>query len=490
MENGAAPPGREVESASDASAAAPAIEDASVASAEDIRVAELIEREDEVDLPQLAEAIEQQEAADAADTLEDLNEEQAAEVLQQMEDEAAAMALAEMAHSLAATALIDIEDDNPAYAARLLTLMMPDDAADILQAIEDENRREQLLINMPLERANELRRLVGYGEETAGGLMTTNILSLRDDMTVGEATDLLRSKDIPEAINELVVTDHQGKVKGRINLRQLLIHRARELVADLMETPVHAARSEMDREEVAREFDRYDYAMMPVVDHADRLLGVVTFDDVIDIIRTEQTEDVQRAVGAGAGEAVYSPLGEKFRGRFPWLMINLFTSSVAAIIVLQFDHLITELAILAVLMPVIANQAGNAGQQSLAVTLRGIVLDEVRTHRASRLVLREAAVGLINGFLAGLLVGGGLFVMASIVEGASWQLGLIAAVSMMCALSIGCFMGSFMPLLIRLLGFDPATVSTIFLTMTTDSVSFLVFLGIAQLLSHWLLPTG
>jgi magnesium transporter len=210
-------------------------------------------------------------------------------------------------------------------------------------------------------------------------------------------------------------------------------------------------------------------------------------DDVIDIIRAEQTEDVQRAVGAGAREAVYSPLKVKVRSRFPWLLINLFTSTVAAVVVLMFSDLFEELAILAALMPVIANQAGNAGQQSLAVTLRGIVLHEVRPERVWPLLAREASVGLINGIIGGLLVGIGLALFGEFVTGASWRIGVVAAIAMMASLSIGCFVGSSMPILIRRVGLDPATGSTIFLTMTTDTVSFLTFLGTASMLQQWLL---
>jgi magnesium transporter len=184
---------------------------------------------------------------------------------------------------------------------------------------------------------------------------------------------------------------------------------------------------------------------------------------------------------------VYSPLSEKIKSRFPWLLVNLCTSTVAAVVVLQFEDLITELAILAVLMPVIANQAGNAGQQSLAVTLRGIVLDQIRTGRVGPLILREAVVGLFNGIIGGVLVGIGLALFASTVDGASWRLGLVAAIAMSISLSLGCFVGSAMPILIRRFGLDPATGSTIFLTMTTDTMSFVTFLSLARILSKWLL---
>ena len=217
------------------------------------------------------------------------------------------------------------------------------------------------------------------------------------------------------------------------------------------------------------------------------LVDGLQVDDVIEIIRAESTEDAQRMVGAGKEELVYSTALEKLKGRFPWLFVNLITSSLAAIVVLQFEGLIAEIAILAVLMPVIANQAGNAGQQSLAVTLRGIVLDQVRPNKAMPLILREFLVGVINGMIGGVIVGVVIGIGALLSGQVSWQLGIVAGLAMTAALAIGTITGSSLPIIMRRLGFDPATASTIFLTMVTDSMSFFVFLGLAALMQSWLI---
>jgi magnesium transporter len=437
--------------------------------------------------PQIAEAMERQDAADAADTLEDLPETEAADVLSEMEAQAAADALAEMEVPLAVSVIEDLVDEGEiSYAGKLISLMASDDAADMLQGM-DRKHQEHMLTGLPGAQATKLQRLIGYDKESAGGIMTSDFIVLRDDRLVAQATDVVRQQNVPDEIHDLPVVDHDAQLVGIVSLRTLLISKPEQRIADLMDREVDTLVPEMDREKVAHDFDRYDYTMMPVVDPLRRLLGVVTFDDIIDIIRREQTEDVQRAVGAGAEEAVYSPLSEKIKSRFPWLLVNLCTSTVAAVVVLQFEDLITELAILAVLMPVIANQAGNAGQQSLAVTLRGIVLDQIRTGRVGPLILREAVVGLFNGIIGGVLVGIGLALFASTVDGASWRLGLVAAIAMSISLSLGCFVGSAMPILIRRFGLDPATGSTIFLTMTTDTMSFVTFLSLARILSEWLL---
>lgn len=463
------------------------IESPVVNTAEDRRVEELL-LGDVIDVPEFAEAVEAQEAPDAADALERLDEGQAAEVLGEMDVETAADALAHMITPLGVSVLEDLIEEDPGYAGQLIEEMAPDDATDLLQALPDE-LRDRLLGTLGKVEAVRLRRLLDYDERSAGGMMTTEYLAVRDTMTVAEATEAIRRAESGTEWIHVFVVDWRGVLRGRVTMRQLLLAKPDQRVIDLVESSVDAVGPELPREEVAREFEKYDYLTLPVVDEQQRLIGIITVDDVIDSIREESTEDAQTMVGAGKEEAVYSTLPEKLRSRFPWLLVNLFTSSLAAIVVLQFEDLISQIAILAVIMPVIANQAGNAGQQSLAVTLRGIVLDQVRPSIARSLVVREGLVGLINGSVNGLAVA---LVVAAIEfflrpGGNAWSLGLVVALSMTVALTVGCVVGTSLPLALRRLGADPATASTIFLTMVTDSMSFFTFLGLARALSHWLL---
>lgn len=456
---------------------APLIEEVGEATPRDERVAELIEHT--IDVPVLASAVEQQEAADAADVLETLDEEQAADVLEQMDDQSAAEALAEMQTPLAVGVLRDVIEEELAYAARLLAVMAPDDAADLLQAL-DESYREEALAAMPLAAAAALRKLIGYDRESAGGMMTPDYLALDPEMTVADATEAVRAHEFPEGAQHLPVVGADGRLVGVVSLRDLLLARPEHRIDELARETVKAVRPGVDREQVAHEFDRYDYTMLPVVDLDDRLIGVVTVDDVIDIIRDEQTEDVQRTVGAGAVEAVYSHLGEKFRGRFPWLAASLVMTCLAAIVVLLAHDMIARLPILAFLMALIAPLVGNAGHQALAVTLRGIILDEVRRERVSPLVLREATVGLLNGAaLGGLILAGMALLGAAGFEGASWQIGAVAAVSTTAAMTAGTLAGAAIPLVMRRLGADPAHASAIVLIMITDGVSFSILLSLS-----------
>ena len=449
------------------------IEDVGETSPEDERVAELIEHT--IDVPVLASAVEQQEAADAADILETLAEEEAADVLEQMDVRSAADALAEMHAPLAVGVVQDLVEEDLAYAGRLVDAMAPDDAVDLLQEM-DESFREEVLAAVPLDSAASLRRLIGYDRESAAGLMTTDYLALRQDISVAEAIEVIRAHSIPEGQQHLVVTSDDGRLVGMIGLRDLLLGRPDRRIGELMRETVKAVRPGVDREQVAREFDRYDYAMLPVADLDDRLLGIVTVDDVIDIIRDEQTEDVQKTVGAGAVEAVYSRLSVKFKGRFPWLGMSLVMTCLAAGVVLLFEDMISRRPILAYLMPVIAAIVGNAGHQALAVTLRGIVLDEVRRERVLPLVLREATVGLLNGAALGALivVGLGLF--------GDWQLGVVAGTSTLVAMVVGTLVGSGVPLVMRRIGIDPAQSSAIVLIMITDGVAFTTLLSLSYFL--------
>jgi magnesium transporter len=459
------------------------IENPAEASPEDDRVARLLQHT--IDLPILASAVEAQDPADAADTLEKLDEGDAADVLEEMDVANAADALSHMVGPLALSVLEDLVEEDPGYAAALIESMPTDDAADLLQLAPDEIA-EAILRRMSSAGQMALRRLLAYDEESAGGLMTPDVFKIDEEMTVIEAVQALRDAESKEETHSIFVVDAEERLTGMLGFRRLVLAGPNERIGDVCDREISAIPPDLDREMVAMEFEKYDYLVLPVVDADGRLLGAITVDDVLDSIRAEGTEDAQMMVGAGREEMVFSSTGEKLRSRIPWLIVNLVTSSIGAMVVFQFEGLIAEVAILAVLMPVIANQSGNAGQQSLAVTLRGIVLDQVNNKVASRLLFRESVVGAINGLIAGLLVGtlvGGI----SIISGSgTWKLGVVIAISMICSLTIGTFTGTALPMLMRRLGADPATASTIFLTMVTDSLSFLIFLGTAASLSGWL----
>ncbi|MBC8309637.1 MAG: magnesium transporter [Planctomycetes bacterium] len=454
-------------------------------SPEDQHVANLLAHT--IDISALATAVTKQKAADAADTLEDLDDLEAAELIELMEDQSAAEALSEMEVPLAVTIVEDLFDDKrKEYAATLLTIMAPDDAASIIRSLDTEYVG-QLFACMPVSYARKLQQLCDYEEESAAGIMTTDFVSLFEEMTITEVVEVLRERELPEHVKDLPVTNTNDELVGIVSMRALLIGQSDATVANTMEHKIAAVHSDTDREQVAREFERYGYEMLPVIDASNRLLGIITFDDVIDIIEEEQTEDVQKTVGAGAGEAVYSGLSQKLKGRMPWLIISAIMMLPATYVVLGFESLIREVALLAVFMPLIAALAGNAGHQALAVTLRGIVLDEVRKDRIIPLMRRELFVGLI----AGVTIGGSVSVLLYLFgnEELAAKLGLIVACAMVVSMSIATFTGAAIPLLMRKIGADPAQASAIFLVMITDAVAFSTLLGFAYLTLTWIQGT-
>ena len=460
----------------------PVVEVTETVSPEDERVADLMSHT--IDISALATAVTKQKAADAADTLEDLDDVEAAEVIELMEDQAAADALAEMEVPLAVTIIKDLsEDDRTQYASTLLSLLAPDDAVSIIRGLEEEFV-EPLFAFIPVSSASKLRNLCDYEEESAAGIMTTDFVSLPEEITIAEVVEILRERELPEHVQDLPVINKNDELVGVVSLRALLIGMSDATVAEIMKHKVAAVHSDTDREQVAREFDRYGYEMLPVVDASNRLLGIVTVDDVIDIIEEEQTEDVQKTVGAGAGEAVYSGVGEKLKGRMPWLIVSAIMMLPATYVVLGFESMIKEVALLAVFMPLIAALAGNAGHQALAVTLRGIVLDEVRPDRIFPLMRRELIVGLVTG----ITIGGSVAILLWLFgdgELAS-RLGVIFACAMVVSMGVGTFTGAAIPLVMKRLGADPAQASAIFLIMITDAVAFSTLLGFAWIALRWM----
>ena len=364
------------------------------------RVEELIAHS--IDAPVLAGVVELQAAQDAADILERLDED-AVGVLKVMNDRAAAHALVEMEHT-ATSILQDLVADGRAdELASMAQLIALDDAVGLLRPLSD-GERDEVLRSVPHQVALQLRDLIGYPLDTAAGIMTTRYVALPLDGSIGSATGIVRSHEVHEDLQYLPVTDHDGTLAGLVSLRDLLVHADDTPLKDVMGRRVKAVRADVDDEAVVREFQRHDYTMMPVVDLDDRLLRVVTVDDVLDLIQSEQTEDGSvRWEPEQASPSI--PACARKRGRLPWFsFISTLLMLPASLVVLQFDGPIEQVAFLAVLMPMVAALAGNAGHQSLAVTLRGLAVDEVHHERVGGLLLRELITGFLSGLLLGLLL--------------------------------------------------------------------------------------
>lgn len=453
---------------------------------EEQAVEELLEtlpRATEEEVGELAPVVEELPPADAADALESMEPEQSAEVLSQMEEESAAEALAHMDAALAATVLLDLE---PEESAAFIQEMGPDDAADILQALP-KTSCETILSRLPAAKAALLGKLALYDPKSAGGVMTTDIQVVRAAMTIGQAIEYIRTHPLNENQTDVYVVDDERRLIGAITLRQLLFADDADPVSKHVSTDLDAVLPAVNREEVAELFQKYDYITMPVVDDQRRILGMVTVDDVIDIISAARAEDAMKLVGVREEEAAYGSVVGKFKGRSPWLLMNLLTAQAASAVLLYYHDFIEMIPVVAAVFPVIANESGNTGQQSLAVVLRGLVLGQIKGEMVARLLVREIATGLLVGLLVGVCFGISIWVLhaTGIMPAMSWRLGVVAGVAMMAAMTSACLIGAAIPLILERLGFDPATASSIFLTMLTDGLSYAIFLTLAFVLRDW-----
>ena len=351
--------------------------------------------------------------------------------------------------------------------------MADDDAADVIAELSSDTQ-EYLLEE--LTEGDTVEALLAYHPETAGGLMTTTVATVRADITVGEAIEALRrqSEDGDE-VYQVFVVDEGARLRGILPLDRLVLVQPARPVAAVMQEPVATVAPSLDQEQVARTMARYNLTTVPVVDARGILLGQITFDDVIDVVEAEQTEDILKFAGASSDEELGGGWFEAVKSRLPWLYLNLLTAFLAGGVVYVFQSTIARMVALAVWMPIIAGMGGNAGTQALAVTVRRLALNLIPRQLAWRVIGKEILVGAVNGIATGLVVA---VVAALIHEGPG--LGLVVMGAMIGNLLVAGFAGAFIPLVLERFGVDPAVASSIFVTTFTDVCGFLLLLGLAS----------
>lgn len=350
-----------------------------------------------------------------------------------------------------------------------------DVAADVIQQLEPEEQAETLA---QLDRGEEVAELLQYGDESAGGIMSRGFVALNENITVQQAIDYLRVLRPPaDRAYYLYVVDDGGVLQGVVSIRDLLVSSPKTLLKEITQRDVHAVTTDADQEEAARILQRYNLLAVPVVDAEGRLQGVMTADDLIDVLQEEATEDMYRLVGLDEGETVLAPVWRSVRRRVPWLLVNLMTAFLAALVVRPFEETIAKAATLAVFMPVIAGHAGNTGTQAVTIVVRGLALGDVKVSDWLLVLRKELAFGVIHGALAGALTS----VLALVLSLNPW-LGAVVFVALMANVLIAGIMGAIIPLTIKRLGGDPAVASSIWLTTFTDVMGFLMLLGLGTIL--------
>lgn len=432
------------------------------------------------------EALAHASPSDAADIIEQLEEEDAAELLSDLPPDKAAEVLEEIAPELAAELL---EQYPLTELAAALNEMPSEAAADLIGELDDE-ATEDVLAAMADEAEDEVRDLLTYPPDSAGGLMTTEIAALPLGLTTGEAIERIRQlREKYEDLSYVYVVDDENTLQGVISFRDLVFRRPGAPLAEVMVADPVAVTTLTDREEVGELARRYHLFGVPVTDDNGVLVGMVTTDAVIEAIQDEATEDFAAAVGAGVAETVYTNITSSFRMRVPWLALNLLLALVVAFVIEQQTHVISQEPVLAALMPVVALLGGNGGNQSLAVMIRSLASDDVPSAQVPGILGRQLGVGLLSGIVLGVLAGLLCYALLDMDVFKSNQdpvtVSLVVALAAFTVLLIAAIVGSGIPLLLRKIGLDPALASSIFLTLITDIVGFGGFL----LMASWLLPS-
>jgi magnesium transporter len=359
--------------------------------------------------------------------------------------------------------------------AKAVTELETDDAAYLLESLE-ESDKEEILSRLPASERLALERNLDYPEETAGRLMQADFLAVPPYWTVGQVIDHAReTDDLPDTFSEIFVVDPAFRVLGAVDLSRLLRTKREVPVSDIMEKDFKVVLATEDQESVARKFERYDLFSAPVVDANQRLVGVITVDDVVEVIQDEADEDMRALAGVGH-ESLTDNVMQTARSRVPWLVVNLGTAVLASFVIKAFDATIEQMVTLAVLMPVVASLGGNAGTQTMTVTVRALATSRLGASNAPRIVTRETIVGLVNGLVLSLIMAAVVFVWFG-----SGRLGTVIGLAMIVNLLAAAMAGILIPLALTRLKLDPAPASGVFVTMITDCVGFFAFLGLATL---------
>ena len=391
--------------------------------------------------------------------LRTLDSEAVAGIMEQMEPEDAARILA----GLEAPTLSEVLDRAG-----------PDVAADVLRQLPEEQSQEAL---QEMEERGEVTLLLEYPDESAGGIMTPEYLSVRDDVTATNALDSVRILGPrAEEIGSIIVVDGERRLVGSLSIVRLALARPTTALRDIMEPEVVHVTAGTDQEECARLMERYDLDYLPVVDDERHLVGVILVEDLVDVLQEEATEDMYSMTGI-VGERLSGPLLSSVRRRLPWLYLNLGTTILAALVISFFEDTILKMVALAAFLPVIAGQGGIGGTQTLTLVIRSIALGDISQRRTFRLLRREFLLGSIHGLLLGLVIG-----LISYLWKDNFWLGVVLFLAMIGNMVVAGLAGASTPLVLRLLRLDPALGSAVVVTTITDIVGFLLFLGIAAAL--------
>lgn len=411
------------------------------------------------------------------------------DIIHEDEDSAQAI-LANLSDEVIAD-IVEEEDDEDKYEIlklfsdakqkHILEEMSHDEITDLIGELEDDEANA-LLSKMSSEDRQDVKELMQYDEETAGGLMTTEFISIHARNTVRQTLEFLQKNTDAETAYYLYVTDRTNVLKGVVSLRDIVGSSFDTNILDITNPNVIAVHYDEDQEQVAKTFEKYGFIMMPVIDEEHHMLGIITIDDIMDVIQEETTEDIHHLGGVGKEERVDSTAFESLRSRLPWLVVNLGTAVLAAAVVSFFEGTISQVVSLATIMPIVTGMGGNAGTQTLTIVVRGISLGDLTKENAMVILLKEIGVGLMSGVVIGLIIALG----AMLFEG-NPIFGLVTGLAMFLNMILANIAGYFIPVILEKCHVDPALASGVFVTTVTDVLGFFFFLGLATMALPYLL---
>ncbi len=390
--------------------------------------------------------------------------------------EQAGLALADLDEELRMRLL---EETHSERLKDILSHLETDDAADVMADLPDEVAAEVLPL---LDRSEEVQSLLYYDEESAGGIMGTEFVIVSETWTVAEATEeVRRNAETVAAVFAVFVCDAQGKLQGVVSLKHLLLTLADTPVSEIMNRNVVTVPPEMDQEEVGRIMQRYDLVSLPVADASGEMLGRITIDDIVDVIRDEAEEDIQRMSGMSGSEEPSDSVFRVIRGRLPWLLVGMVGAGLSGLVIGQFENALEQAVILAAFIPIVMAMAGNAGIQSSAIVVQGLASGELWASDVARRLSKELSVSLLNGLALALVLGAGVM-MLPISDATLELLALTASLSMLTVIVLATIIGATVPLLLRRMKIDPALATGPFITTSNDILGLGVFFLLATLI--------
>lgn len=444
-------------------------------------------------LDELKELIQKKDNAAITNLVSPLHPSDIAKLLTGLEDEEKAVIFGLLPPETASNVLLEVDEKtreqliasiSKAELTEIVDEMATDDAADVIAELPHEEAKT-VLEGIGWEESAEVQKLLKYPEDTAGGIMQTELAMVNEEATIQETIEQVRAKseELPN-IHNVFIVDEATRLVGIVQLEKLILTKPHLPVKDIMTPNPVRVLAETDQEEVARIFQKYDLVTLPVVDKDDRLLGRVTIDDVMDVIEEEIFEDFYKMASLNTDERVMDSPTRSLKMRFPWLLINLATAFVAASVVKVFENTIQTVVTLAVFMPVVAGMGGNAATQTITVVVRGLALGELELRNAKKVLFKNIAVGFANGVLIGIVAA-----LAAYFFGVNYMIGVLLFLGMIANLVIAGFSGTVIPLILKWYKADPALSATVFVTTCTDVGGFFSFLGLAAIfIKYGLLP--